>query len=273
MYTSADTLVLAAIVVLLAQLSYAAAYTGMPATWVPRRGAMPSSSSSSSRSSRRSSSTRSNSSTSSSSSTSVPFSHHPQHDHHHRHHRQNHHTHRHHSRAASAATVPTGFVGVRPRALSRLCLGAATSEDNINHSHADLGAGWPVEGASTTTTSALPTNSAGAQPDGMVPPVVGDIRRESLDTLRVRPRSEEGDAKVERDSPRGNFVQLFRGCAPYIRAHLGAVMVVHMGGEILDDPGFLSLMDDLGLLRLLGVSGMTCCRGRVACLLHQVPGT
>ena len=91
-----------------------------------------------------------------------------------------------------------------------------------------------------------------------MPPVVGDIRRESLDTLRVRHRSEEGDAKVERDSPRGNFVELFRGCAPYIRAHLGAVMVVHMGGEVLDDPGFVSLMDDLGLLSLLGVSGRTC---------------
>lgn len=90
-----------------------------------------------------------------------------------------------------------------------------------------------------------------------MPPVVGDIRRESLDTLRVRPRSEEGDAKVERYSPRGNFVELFRGCAPYIRAHLGAVMVVHMGGEVLDDPGFVSLMDDLSLLSLLGVSGRT----------------
>lgn len=87
-----------------------------------------------------------------------------------------------------------------------------------------------------------------------VPPVIGDIRRGSLDTMHVRPRSAEEDEQAERDAPRGNFVELFRGSAPYIQAHQGATMVVHMGGEVLDDPNFMSLMDDLGLLSLLGVS-------------------
>ncbi len=69
-----------------------------------------------------------------------------------------------------------------------------------------------------------------------------------MDALRVR-RDEDRDEQTA-----GSFVELFRACAPYIRAHLGAVMVIHMGGEVLEDPNFLGIMDDLALLRLLGVS-------------------
>ena len=239
-HSSADARVLAAVVVLLVQLSYAAAFAGMPAIWAPRRGAIRSSSSSSS------------------SSSSVPRFHH--HHHHYRHHhrlRQYHHTNHHHRAAGAAVLGSTGVTSPRATpAVPRLCLGAA-SEDNSNsdqEDHSFCHGRWPVAGALTTTTAASPVNGATGAPERSVPPVVGDIRRESVDTLRVRPQS-EGDAKGERASPRGNFVELFRGCAPYIRAHLGAVMVVHMGGEVLDDPGFVGLMDDLGLLSLLGVSG------------------
>lgn len=68
-----------------------------------------------------------------------------------------------------------------------------------------------------------------------------------MDALRVR-RDQDEDEQTA-----GSFVELFRACAPYIRAHLGAVMVIHMGGEVLEDPNFLGIMDDLALLRLLGV--------------------
>lgn len=86
---------------------------------------------------------------------------------------------------------------------------------------------------------------------GAIPPVVGDIRRLSTDTLCVRPRRSQDNTLI---AQHGHFVELFRGCAPYIRAHQGSTMVAHIGGEILESPSFLSLMDDLGLLCLLGVS-------------------
>eukprot|EP00752_Nemacystus_decipiens_P001827 g1764.t1 len=88
-----------------------------------------------------------------------------------------------------------------------------------------------------------------------------------MDALRVRKCVEQ----EQEQAGGGSFVDLFRACAPYIRAHLGAVMVIHMGGEVLEYPNFLSIMDDLGLLRLLGarlviVSGA---RPQVSTLLKQ----
>lgn len=104
--------------------------------------------------------------------------------------------------------------------------------------------------ASTGSSSSNSNSSDNVKPP--VLPVVGDITRVNMDALRVRTLSGEGDSDEETS---GSFVDLFRGCAPYIRAHLGAVMVIHMGGEVVEDPNFASIMDDLGLLRLLGVRG------------------
>lgn len=138
-----------------------------------------------------------------------------------------------------------GSLGVRTGA--RLCALKQHSET--------AGGSWA--GATATTSKGGGGGGAAAEPDEggptapAVPPVVGDIRRLSVDALRVQSGSDPGDE--EADVPRGNFVDLFRGSAPYIRAHQGATMVVHMGGNVLEDPNFLSLMDDLGLLSLLGV--------------------
>ncbi|CBJ29066.1 Amino-acid N-acetyltransferase [Ectocarpus siliculosus] len=87
-----------------------------------------------------------------------------------------------------------------------------------------------------------------------------------MDALRVRSLSGEGDEETS-----GSFVDLFRGCAPYIRAHLGAIMVIHMGGEVVEDPNFTSIMDDLGLLRLLGARLVivTGARPQMSTLLQQ----
>lgn len=140
----------------------------------------------------------------------------------------------------------------RQRAATRLCVGAVDSggEEEQHHRPRD----WQdTSSAAAATAATIPTVNCGAI-DPTVLPVVGDIRRGSVDTLCVRPRSDEAHAQAERDTPKGNFVDLFRGSAPYIRAHQGAVVVVHMGGEVLEDPNFLGLMDDLGLLHLLGVS-------------------
>lgn len=99
-----------------------------------------------------------------------------------------------------------------------------------------------------------------------LPPVVGDIRRLSTDIIRARtgrraltePRAgEEGKGKEgnggETRVTRGNFVDVFRDSAPYIRAYQGAVMVAHIGGDVVEHPDFFSLMDDWRLLSLLGV--------------------
>lgn len=108
---------------------------------------------------------------------------------------------------------------------------------------------WPISESASKSNAGLNGERVAVK----LPPVSGDIRPTTVDTLRVRPRSDEGDAQAERDAPKGNFVELFRGSAPYIRAHRGAIMVVHIEGETVEGPGFMSLMDDLGLLTLLGV--------------------
>lgn len=131
------------------------------------------------------------------------------------------------------------------RLSTRLCVGAADNE--IDHIEQERSSDWPPH---------LNGNTPMKTP---VPPVVGDIRRATVDTLRVRPlsRIEDVDLGIEQEESRaGTFVDLFRGCAPYIRTHQGSVMVVHMGGEVLDDTSFSSLMDDMGLLSLLGVRAL-----------------
>ena len=166
-----------------------------------------------------------------------------------------------------------------PRAASRLWIAREDQQQQQqphrtqHRGHEDhppstiAGVGWKVANETSTTpirsssgssssSSSSSSSDSGANINAPVLPVVGDIRRVNMDALRVR----KGVALQEegRDQAGGggsSFVDLFRACAPYIRAHLGAVMVIHMGGEVLEYPNFLSIMDDLGLLRLLGVSG------------------
>ncbi|CAM9472493.1 unnamed protein product [Ectocarpus sp. 4 AP-2014] len=118
----------------------------------------------------------------------------------------------------------------------------------------------------STSSSSSSSSSSSDNVKQPVLPVVGDITRVNMDALRVRSLSGEGDEETS-----GSFVDLFRGCAPYIRAHLGAIMVIHMGGEVVEDPNFPSIMDDLGLLRLLGARLVivTGARPQMSTLLQQ----
>ena len=50
-----------------------------------------------------------------------------------------------------------------------------------------------------------------------------------------------------------NFVGWFRGASPYINAHRGRIMVVHFGGELVEDSGFAHLIHDISLLNSLGI--------------------
>ena len=163
-----------------------------------------------------------------------------------------------------ATHLPT----TRPFSPKRIFLLDSRSEDGQEQQQdfpSSVSNTWSLageSGAGTTMNSTVGVNG-GAIP-ATLPPVVGDIRRSTVDTLCVRPRSDESDAQAERGVPKGNFVELFRGSAPYIRAHRGAVMVVHMGGEVLEGPGFMSLMDDMGLLTLLGVRTPPCNSASIA---------
>ena len=50
------------------------------------------------------------------------------------------------------------------------------------------------------------------------------------------------------------FGSIFRQCAPYIAMHRGSTMVVHLGGQALNErEDFDAIIDDLSILHLLGV--------------------
>jgi len=49
------------------------------------------------------------------------------------------------------------------------------------------------------------------------------------------------------------FVDNFRSSAPYMRMHAGQIMVVHISSSVWSSEDFGSLMDDLGLIKMLGV--------------------
>lgn len=49
------------------------------------------------------------------------------------------------------------------------------------------------------------------------------------------------------------FVNWFRGAAPYIHAHRGQTFVISFGGEAVVDPKFPSLIHDIALLHSLGI--------------------
>ena len=50
-----------------------------------------------------------------------------------------------------------------------------------------------------------------------------------------------------------NFVSFLREASPYLRAHRGQTFVVYLGGDLIDAPGFPSVVQDLALLCGIGV--------------------
>lgn len=70
----------------------------------------------------------------------------------------------------------------------------------------------------------------------------------NMDAVRVR-ELEEAQAG---EGSRNRFVELFRDTTPYIKAHMGSVMVLHIPGEVLESSP--TTMEDIHVLQLLGVS-------------------
>lgn len=50
-----------------------------------------------------------------------------------------------------------------------------------------------------------------------------------------------------------SFVDTFRMSSPYINAHQGLVFVIHIPGELLHEPLFPTIMEDIALMRVVGV--------------------
>lgn len=103
------------------------------------------------------------------------------------------------------------------------------------------------EGALTLTIldeiTQLPTvvNFAGPRPDRvLVDPPPSDL-------------TDAHSCASAEEFSRGTFVDLFRGSAPYLRMHRGQTFVLHIPGEVIEKSTFLNIMDDVGLLNLLGV--------------------
>ncbi|KAM3569922.1 hypothetical protein VYU27_008000, partial [Nannochloropsis oceanica] len=55
------------------------------------------------------------------------------------------------------------------------------------------------------------------------------------------------------------FVEMFRNSAPYISMHRGAVMVLHLPGDLIGTPAFEKTLDDVTLMSLLGVKIVIVC--------------
>ncbi|WJW75171.1 amino-acid N-acetyltransferase [Thiohalobacter sp. IOR34] len=57
----------------------------------------------------------------------------------------------------------------------------------------------------------------------------------------------------KKKNPSCSFVDAIRHAAPYIHAHRGRTFVIGFSGEAVEDPGFATLVHDIGLLHSLGV--------------------
>ena len=67
-------------------------------------------------------------------------------------------------------------------------------------------------------------------------------------------RVESSTPPVDAGSSAETFVNMFRGSSPYINMHSGETMVLHITSVVLSQRDyFIQLMDDLALIKLLGV--------------------
>lgn len=132
--------------------------------------------------------------------------------------------------------------------------------------------GVPYKGNIDSSSS---TNSSSRSQEerelGEILPVAVDIRRLSVKARPSAVATEEEERTGRGVVPREDFVSVFRDSAPYIRAHQGAVMVAHIGGDVVEKPDFFTLMDDWRLLCLLGVKLVlvTGARPQISSLLEQ----
>lgn len=73
----------------------------------------------------------------------------------------------------------------------------------------------------------------------------------SVDSLSERICTNDDDLYAPRVEQA--FVDTFRMSSPYIHAHQGLVFVIHIPGTLLEEPNFMSVMQDIALMSIVGI--------------------
>ena len=90
--------------------------------------------------------------------------------------------------------------------------------------------------------------------------VTDEMTSNDVSFMSIRPSGIGGQPAVTStgisadDLDTTNFGAIFRQCAPYIAMHSGCTMVIHLGGQVMQNrENFESVLDDISILHLLGV--------------------
>ena len=73
------------------------------------------------------------------------------------------------------------------------------------------------------------------------------------ESIRVVPLTDVKQSTRKESEDAQNFVMNVRAAGPYLHMHAGQIMVVHISSSLLSSLEFDHLMDDLGLVKMLGV--------------------
>jgi len=113
----------------------------------------------------------------------------------------------------------------------------------VNKAKEEAAAGPTEEGSQPTPPVLAPTLEL---PRNLVVRGLDDVEDGDLPAMSGGFSGRPRDGILEADA--------LRSCAPYIHRHRGSSMLVHLPGHVIDDTeAFSSVMDDLALVRLLGV--------------------
>ena len=90
---------------------------------------------------------------------------------------------------------------------------------------------------------------------GPLPPVLETMKQLEPASLDVITHDLSREiVQLPRANPDVSFVELFRGCTPYIKMHQGSTMVIHVASEVLESIDvFDEIMEEIAVLALLGV--------------------
>lgn len=90
--------------------------------------------------------------------------------------------------------------------------------------------------------------------------ITDEMRSNDVSFVRIRPlehnkQSTVATASISADDlDATNFGAIFRQCAPYIAMHSGCTMVIHLGGQAMQNrEDYEAVLDDISILHLLGV--------------------
>ena len=81
------------------------------------------------------------------------------------------------------------------------------------------------------------------------------IQRPNYRKIQNHTRAESDSSVISADDLNTtNFGSIFRQCAPYIAMHSGCCMVIHLGGQAMQNKDdYEAVLDDISILHLLGV--------------------